>query len=64
MYFVLDFIFNKVDLLLDFNDMSACQGLFYAKRIKNCLHSIFRFTFFSEVSLKHFAHCYISSIPI
>ena len=33
------------EFMVDFNSMSICLGLFYAKRLGNHVHSMFIFTF-------------------
>ena len=51
--------------LIDFKSMSSLLGLFYAKRLGNCVHCTFIFILFCIVSKKFLAHGYmISSIPI
>ena len=44
-------ILVKIKWLIDFNDMSIYLGLFYAKRLRNCVICIFINTFFVELSL-------------
>ena len=49
---------NEIDLLIDFNDMSTCLGLFYAEKLENCVHCTFIITFFVQLFLKRFCFWY------
>ena len=46
----------KIDWSIDFNCMSTCHGLLYAKWLGNHVHFMFIFTFFVVVSLEIFFH--------
>ena len=44
--------------LIDFNGISTCLKLFYAKRFGNCVHYTFRFTIFALLFLWHMVLSY------
>ena len=44
--------FFFLHLLINFNGISFCLGLFYAKRLGNCFHCTFMFTFLSSYFLR------------
>ena len=46
---------QAVKLLIGFNGMSTCLGIFYDKRLENRVHCMFIFTFFLRVSFLFFS---------
>ena len=46
-------------MIINFNGMSTCPGLFYAQKLENRIHYTFIFTLFVWLFLKRFLHTII-----